>query len=46
MLNWLFFDVGGQPKERDDILDWWRGESFHDVGGKEEAAVWCYLHLI
>ena len=33
-------------KERDDILDLWRGEGFHDGGGERKAAVWCYLHLI
>ena len=33
-------------KERDDILDLWRGEDFHDDDGEKKAAVWCYLHLI
>ena len=33
-------------KERDDILDLWRGEGFHDGGDEKKAAVWCYLHLI
>ena len=33
-------------KKRDDILNLWRGEGFHDGGGERKAAVWCYLHLI
>ena len=33
-------------KERDNILDLWRGEGFHNCGGGKKAAVWCYLHLI
>ena len=33
-------------KERDDILDLWRGKGFYDGGDEKKAAVWCYLHLI
>ena len=33
-------------KKRDDVIDFFRGERFHDAVGKEEGVVLACLHLI